>query len=278
MKVERDRANCILRLSQGHYARKLVAAFGLSDCKTVATPLAVSVKLDRDSVDVSKETSAEVPYQKLIGGLMYLTVCTRPDLAFAASCLSQFNNCYTDVHWKAAKRVLRYLAGTLDHCLVFCKGESNFSAYADANWADNSVDMRSFTGLIVKFGNAVISWESRKQKTVALSSTEAEYYALTDVARELCFLKNLSSELGFKFGCVTVHSDSQGALAIVKNESHHGRTKHINVKHFFLRDLVKSNEISLRYLKTDDMIADVLTKGLPRDAHERHLASLGILA
>lgn len=221
MKVIRNRAQGTLSLCQGEYIKNLLTRFGMLEAKVVAMPVALNVKLEKAAISETK-----YPYQQLIGGLLYFAVCTRPDIAYATSLLSQFNSSHNDTHWIAAKRILRYLVGTIDYGLMFKKNGEKVEAYADADWAGDIVDRKSYTGLIVKLGNCAISWESRKQKTIALSSTEVEYLSLSDATREIIFIKNLLKEVIGEMKAVTLYNDSQSAQKIVNNTQHHRRTKH----------------------------------------------------
>lgn len=271
MRVVRNKDKGTLSLSQSQYVENLLNRFGMTEAKAAATPMAANTKLEKATTNDS-----EYPYQQLIGGLLYLAVCTRPDIAYVSSLLSQFNTCYDNTHWIAAKRVLRYLAGTRNLGLVFEKSEKDIEAFVDADWAGDVTDRRPYTGLVTKLGNAAISWESRKQKTVALSSAEAEYLGLSNVAKEACFLRNLIGEIFGKKKKITVFSDSQSAKGIAENSQHHRRTKHIDVRHHFVRDLIKDGVIEIKYKRTDEMVADALTKPLSSNKHNYYVTELGL--
>lgn len=156
-------------LDQRNYIQKVLQQFNMADCKPVNTPLECGMKFEKGD-----QTDNDTKYRSIIGCIMYLAVCTRPDIAHAASVLSQFNNCHSETHWKAAKRVLRYLKGTMDYNIVYEKSSLSVTGYVDADWASNQLDRRSYTGYVFRVGNSAVSWESRKQRTVALSSTESE--------------------------------------------------------------------------------------------------------
>lgn len=205
---------------------------------------------------------------------MYITVCTRPDIAHAVSYLSQFNESFTEIHWKAAKRVLRYLKGTINHCLVFKKSGLDVMAYADADWANDDGDRRSYTGYVFTIGQSIVSWESRKQKTVALSSTEAEYISLADACKEGLFIRNFLKDIINKSVIITMHNDNQSALKLCKTSLFHARTKHIDVRHHFIRQCVNDKIVMLKYLCTSDMLADILTKPLCRVKHNNFVSQL----
>lgn len=269
MRITRNE-DCIF-LDQSNYIKDILERFNMTDCKTAQTPMETGLKLLKAD---KKEDNLE--YRNLIGCLMYVAVCSRPDIAHAVSMLSQFNECYNQQHWKAAKRVLRYLKGTVNHRLVFEKSGLNISGYTDADWASCEIDRRSYTGFVFKIGKSTVSWESRKQRTVALSSTEAEYMALSDSCKEALFIRTLMYELLGNYCSVTMFNDNQSAHKLCKNAMYHARTKHIDVRHHFIREVVNSSIIDLKYLCTSEMTADVLTKPLTKDKHEKFVISLGL--
>lgn len=182
-------------------------------------------------------------------------------------------------HWRAAKRVLRYLAGTMDYVLYFNnKGDnSKICAYADADWANDLYDRKSYTGFVIKMGGNVVNWEARKQRCIALSSTESEYLAIGDVCKDICFVRNFLSEIVDKNITAVVYNDNQSAqkLLLVKEYSHK-RTKHIDLRYHFVKDLVKQGFITVKYLPTEEMVADVLTKPLSSVKHNRCVSELCI--
>ncbi|KAG6465891.1 hypothetical protein O3G_MSEX015473 [Manduca sexta] len=256
-------------LDQSGYILKVLEKFNMLDCKPAKTPLEKGIKFPK--CDKKDERFC---YRNLIGCLMYIAVCSRPDIAHAVSLLSQYNESFTETHWKAAKRVLRYLKGTLNYGLVFQKGGLEVTGHVDADWAGNDVDRKSYTGFIFKIGNSLVSWESRKQRTVALSSTEAEYMALSDACKEALFVRNFLIEL-LNIECkVLLYNDNQSALKLTSNSMFHSRTKHIDVRHHFIRDTIKGNMIDVKYLSTNLMIADVLTKPLSKEKHDQFVKGL----
>lgn len=228
---------------------------------------------------MEKRTDGEIgeyPYQNLIGCLMYLTVNSRPDIAYVTSYLSQFNTCFTKEHWNAAKRVLQYLKGTLNYSLVYRRCKEPLRGYCDADWANCPIDRKSYTGYTFKLSGGPVSWESRKQPTVALSSTEAEYMALASATKEACYLRRFVHEITGKLTPVRLASDSQSAINLVRNPIHHNRTKHIDTRFHFIREKVSCNIVVLEYLCSSDMPADVLTKPLGPVTHKRCIVGLGL--
>ena len=238
----------------------------MAERNPVSTPVDPGRKLKKNHSQ-SGEDSA-LPYRELVGSLTYLASTTRPDISFAASYLGQFNNCFGVDHWKAAKRVLRYLKGTVDVGLVFSEGSTPATGYVDADWGNDSDDRRSFTGYIFKHNGGPIAWESRKQRTVALSTTEAEYMALSEGVKEALFLKRYLSELGFGASNeMRVYCDNQSSIKLSENDVFHGRSKHIDIRHHFVRDVVQRKEISLAHVSSENQVADFLTKALPKNKH-----------
>lgn len=260
-------------LDQCHYIERLLAKYGMSDCNPVATPLPVNLKLDKAEKDSCSPGNL---YQELIGCLTYLATSSRPDIAYSVSYLAQFNNCHNENHLVYAKRILRYLKGTKDYALLYKKSGEGLEAYVDADWGSNNTDRRSYTGFLFKFASGPISWASTKQKTVALSSAEAEYMGLTESCKEGIFIKNILNELGQTIPYVRIFNDSQAAQKIAENDLTNNRTKHIDIRHHFIRDLVESKQISLTYLRSDEMLADVLTKALGKIKHNFCIREMGI--
>lgn len=269
--IEKD--SHIITLDQEQYINSLLHRFKMFECKAVATPMEPGLQLSKNPNSVFS-----VPYQELVGSLMYLSVMTRPDISYAVSYLSQFNNCYDETHWKAAKRILRYLQGTKTFCLKFKKSQVfELVGYIDADWASNSVDRKSYTGFCFTLSGSVISWGSSKQKTVALSSTEAEYMGLAEGSKEAIYLRNLLIEItDIKIGSVKLFNDNQGAQKLATNPVFHKRSKHIDVRHHFVRDVVANKVITLKYLNTVDMPADIFTKSLSSVKHFKFIKSLGL--
>jgi hypothetical protein len=277
--VRRDRAKRLIYLEQSRYISDILARFNMSDCKPVTTPCDSSIVLSKSMSPVTveeQEAMRDVPYSSGVGSLMYAMTATRPDIAFAVSVLSAFMANPGERHWIALKRVLRYLQGTRDYCLVLGGSQVELSAWCDADWANDKDTRRSMTGYIFKLGDGVISWQSKRQATVALSSTEAEYMSVSHAAREAAFLNQLLSESGYKQYSITLHCDNQSCIALSTNPAYHQRSKHIDIQHHFVREKVESGNITLTYVPGEQMIADILTKPLPRVKHEWCMEALGL--
>lgn len=273
--IEFSRNENEIRISQGKYISDILNKFGMENANPVSTPLDLNVKLSKPKRGINSE-ELNLPYRELLGALTYLAVSTRPDISHAVSKLGQFNNCYDQSHWKAAKRVLRYLKGTINVGLVYSSGsDADINGYVDADWGNDVDDRRSFTGYCFFYGNGLISWESRKQRTVALSSNEAEYMGMSDAAKEAIYLRNFLVELQ-ESRSIKSHllCDNMGALKMSENPSFHARSKHIDLRHHFIRDAVTNRLFDVKHIITEEMIADILTKALPRSKHEHCMKML----
>lgn len=263
--------NCVT-LDQQNYIEQLAKRFDMADCKGAATPIESKLNLEK-----SESCDSKLPYQRLLGSLMYLAVLTRPDIAYSVSYLSQFNNTYSHIHWNYAKRILKYLMLTKDYCLRFTKERTELEGYVDADWGSDSLDRRSYTGFCFLKSGSAISWESKKQRTVALSTCEAEYMALSEACREAIYLRNLEAELTGSLRKVSLYNDSQSALKLANNHQSHKRSKHIDVRYNFIREVIANGVIEAKYLSTSDMPADLLTKGLNEVKHRKFMKALGIV-
>ena len=258
MSIQRDRGSRTLRLSQADMARRLVQQFGLQDCKPRQLPLSPALQLSAAEGDLlDKETSS---YSQLVGSLLYLSVCTRPDIAHAVGVLTKFMSAPTSTHWQAAQAVLRYVAGTAQHSLVFGTSTANIIGYSDASYADDLDTRRSTSAFVfIMFGGAV-SWMSKRQPTVAASTTEAEYIAAAQATREALWLKQLLLDLDLKPGRLQIRADNQSALKLLRNPVSSNRSKHIDVAYHFARERLARGDIDFSFVGTEAMLADMLTK------------------
>lgn len=263
-------------LNQKKYVEEILERFNMSECKATSTPLDTNCKLAKPEKE-NKETMRQYPYQSLIGALLYLAVSTRPDIAYTVNYLSQFNTNYDVEHWKAAKRVLRYLKGTNEYGLMYERTQLPLFGVVDADWASNVIDRRSYSGYAFILAGAPICWEARKQRTVALSSTEAEYMAISEATKEALYLREILNAIGMENECVTLFNDNQSAIGLVESDSYHPKTKRIDVRHHFVRDIYKRGIIDVEHLATEKMPADVLTKGLNGVKHRECLINLGMI-
>ena len=220
----------------------------MQDCNSVNTLIDPSIKLTATTDSNVKVDSSQ--YQQYIGELMFAAIATRSDIMYAVSQLSSYNSNPCQRHLAAAKHVLRYLKGTINLGIVYKRQStsksprgfwSNEVGHADADWGRDLDFRRSTTGFVVLLNDAVVAWNSCKQPTVALSTMEAEYMALTDAAKEIKWIRQLFDELNY--GIVPrpptiLKTDNQGALALAKNPVNHSRSKHIDIKHHFIRETI----------------------------------------
>jgi len=275
IQVHHHRQRRIVSLNQTHFIDQILRRFGFEDAKPVTTPLDISVKLTQTQDNESP--ADQTLFRQILGSVMYLMLGTRPDLAAAISIISQFAAHPSSTHLQAAKRILRYLKGTKDLQLYLGSTDDQdqghgknikLYGYSDADWGGDISTRKSTSGYVFYASGGVVSWSSKKQSSVALSSTEAEYMALTQAAKEAIWLRRLLDELGFRAqeppSPTLIYEDNQSATALAKNPVYHSRTKHIDIQHHFIRDKVEAREIELEYMSTENMVADVMTKALPR--------------
>lgn len=262
-------------LDQEKYINEILARFGMSDCKPVKTPFEVGVKLG-DKNEEDKIT--DCPYQQAIGCLLYVAQGTRPDISFAVNTLSRFNKNPTAAHWTAVKRICRYLQGTKDMKLIYTKdGNEKITGYCDADWASDVRDRKSCTGYIFLLQGGAISWRSQKQQTVALSTAEAEYMAMSSAAQEALWLQQLHAELGQEqSNPLVIFSDNQSAIKLSNNDCYLPRSRHIDIRYHFLKDHVNNLDIKFCYVKGEEMIADNLTKGTTAEKHLYCVTKMGL--
>ena len=259
------------KMSQERYLETVLDRFSMTECKPVGTPAEINLHLQPREND----KVPNFPFRQAIGSLVYLSVATRPDISWIISKLSQHLEKPTDAHITAVKRVLRYLKGTKSSKLIFTPKDAQLIAYTDSDWANDPEDRRSTSGFIVTLGSAPISWKSRKQPTVSLSSCEAEYIALAEAVKEILYLQSLCFAVNIKQSNPTIlFCDNQGAIALTKDRSkQHQRTKHIDVKYHFVRE---QKNIDYKYIATNDNKADILTKSLTKSSHQNILKGLQI--
>lgn len=248
----------------------------MEDCKPVNTPIEPRTYLSNIGSSHQNEMTEVFPYRQLVGSLMYLATSTRPDIMFTVSHLSQFCVANGPEHWKAGKRVLRYLQGTKDYGLKFVNNTQPLYGVVDADWGSNPNDRHSHTGYAYVLSGAAVSWEAKKQRTVALSSTEAEYKALTAATKEAIYLGTLLHEIGIENSPPTIYGDNQGALSLAKNQVSHSKLKHVDIHYHFVKEAYAEGKIQVAYMPTEVIPADMLTKGVPAPKHKLCTERLGV--
>ncbi|KAM1157601.1 hypothetical protein ACFX2B_027946 [Malus domestica] len=227
---------CIF-IHQIKYTLSLLKKFGLQDCKFVSTPLVLGDKLRKED---GSGNADEAQYRQIVGSLLYLTA-TRPDIMYAACLLSRFMHCPTNKHFGTAKRILRYVQGTLDFGLEYKKGEGAILVgFCDSDWSGSEDDMKSTSGYAFTFGNGVFSWSSVKQQCVALSTAEAEYISASEATAQATWLRFVLEDFGEMQTVATpLNCDNTSAIAITKNHIFHQKTKHINRRYHFIKEALQ---------------------------------------
>ncbi|KAL5848374.1 hypothetical protein ACOSQ4_006387 [Xanthoceras sorbifolium] len=279
MRIKRDTKSKTLLLSQAEYIKKVLSRFNMQDAKPVSTPLGVHFRLSKEQSPKTEEERthmAKVPYASAIGSLMYAMVCTRPDIAQAVGAVSRYMNNPGKIHWEAVKWILRYLRGTTNKTLCFKGGDTTLTGYVDADLAGNVDIRKSTTGYVYTLGGTAVSWVSQLQKIVALSTTEAEYVAVTEASKEMVWLQSFLEELGKKQEDNVLYCDSQSAIHLAKNPSFHSRTKHIQLRYHFIRSLLEDGILKLEKISGAQNPADMLTKTVTTDKLKLCSASVGL--
>ncbi|CAH9086863.1 unnamed protein product [Cuscuta epithymum] len=263
IRIVRDRKEKKLWLSQEHYVKRVLQRFQMENAKAVKTPLATHFKLSIEQSpfnEAEKSDMQRVPYASAVGSLMYEMVCTRPDIAHAVGIVSRFLSNPGREHWNAVKWILKYLRGTTDLMLCFGGDKPILMGYTDSDMARDIDSRKSTSGYLIKFAGGAVVWQSRLQRCVALSTTEAEFIAITEACKELLWLKKFLRELSFVQDKYLLFCDSQSAIHLGKNPTFHSRSKHIDVRYHWIRDVLDARQLELVKVHTDDNGADMMTK------------------
>ncbi|GLI71656.1 hypothetical protein VaNZ11_016937 [Volvox africanus] len=278
IEVVRDRGTRSIKISQKRYALDLVQKFGLVDAKPDLIPMQPNRALlnTRDIDEEEQEPFQDATqYRSLVGSLMYLADCTRPDIAQVVNKLSQYMSKPMPVHWEAARGVLRYVKGTAAYGITYSRDEPLFG-YADAEWASDRDNRRSTTGYVFMLHGGAVSWKSRLQPTKAASSVEADYLSASSVTCEAMFLRKLLIDLDYPVKAVRIWDDNQGAISLIRNPITSFRSKHIDVQYHFVRERELFGYVVFEYCPTERMVADMLTKPLPEAQFVKFRLSMGV--
>ena len=265
------------KLNQSKYIEEILAKLNMAKCKPASTPMVPHTVLqrlhDQDQLDSDPQRQPLPPplaklYREVVGSLIYLVSCTRPDLANAVSQLSQCVSHPLREHMMVAKHVLRYLRGTSKLGITYCSraiqaNDAELVGYADASYGTVPHSRRPITGYVFMVGNGAASWQTKVQPTVALSTAEAEYIAACAAAQEAKFLRSILLDFGVAQPPTVIHEDNQPAINIAENRLTSQRTKHIDIKYHFIREAIVDGIIKLQYIPTAEQLADILTKILP---------------
>lgn len=263
-------------MHQGRYARDVLKKFRMVDCNSADTPTATGVNLVKDPNEEEVDVTL---YRQMVGSLRYLC-CTRPDLLYVVGLISRYMENPKLSHFRAAKRIMRYVKGTLDYGILFPSAakKCNVLGYSDSDWCGDKSDRKSTTGYVFFYGDAPISWSSKKEQVVALSSCEAEYIAAAMAACQAQWLDNIFGELKMKEkGAITLMVDNKSAINLAKHPVAHGRSKHIETRFHFLREQVTKGKLSVKYCPTTVQVADIFTKPLKIDQFKELRSRLGVI-
>ena len=258
--------HCI-RISQEKHIKDALKQFNMEDCKSAKTP-AVIERLTLDDcpeMESSEQaTMKRVPYRQLVGKLVYIATCSRPDIAYAVSELGRFLENPGQKHWKAAKHVLRYLKGTINAGINFYRDKKlTLETHCDADFAGDTDTRRSTSGFLCTLAGGAVSWKSHRQSMVTLSSTEAELVSAVSAGKEVIHLRRMLKELGAEqLEPTKLHEDNQSCIALALSDRRKQRTKHIDVPRHYLKELVDNGQLKLQWTASEDMLADILTKPL----------------
>lgn len=253
-----------ISLDQSHYIQKILKKYDYYDCKPVCTPFDPSVKLLKNEGDSIRQKE----YASIIGSLRYATDCTRPDIAYSVGVLGRFTSCPSMEHWYAVERVMRYLKRTMNLCLQYKRDPAVLEGYSDADWNVFSDDSKATSGYVFKIAGGAVSWKSKKQTILAQSTMESELFALATASEEASWLRNLLSDIPLwdrPIPAILIHCDSTAAIDLVKNRYYNGKKRQIRRKHNTVRDYLTTGSVRVDYIRSDDNLADPLTKGLARE-------------
>lgn len=259
-------------ISQTKYVREILKRFKMENCTPVSTPADSNIY----TLTTGPKENISVPYRELIGSIMFLATCTRPDLAFVVGYLSRFLDNPTNELWLAGLRVLRYLKATPSLGIKYsANGGQRLDAFCDSDFASDQTSRKSLSGQIFKLNDGAVIWASSQQKSVSLSTTEAEFIAATEATKSALWIKQLLKELSHQITPI-VKVDNQSAIKLIKNPEFHKRTKHIDVRYFFIREKYQNKEVLYEYVPTKNQEADIFTKPLPKPTFRYILSKLNL--
>ncbi|KAJ9553643.1 hypothetical protein OSB04_017688 [Centaurea solstitialis] len=284
IKIYRNRSKRLIGLSQSTYIDKVLKRFRMDESKKGFIPMQHGIVLSKTQCPVSSQDQdrmKSVPYASAIGSIMYSMLCTRPDVAYSVSVTSRYQQNPGEPHWVAVKNILKYLRRTKDMFLVFggSEDEISFTGYSDASFQTDRDDFRSQSGYVFTLNGGAISWKSSKQDTIADSTTEAEYIAASDAAKEAVWLRNFLSDLRVVASVsrpIDIFCDNSGAVAQAKEPREHHKSRHVLRKYHLIREIIGRGDVRICKIPTEDNVADPLTKPLARVKHEAHANSIGM--
>jgi hypothetical protein len=274
MRVQQDLDLGTIRFTQRPYWEYVIARFKLEHITPRNTPLPVGILLDNDmspKTDSEKKEMSDKPYRPILGTVMWGQLATRPDLSFSVSLLARYQSNPGKEHWNALMHVIGYIKNTLDFGLTYSRDyEISPYAFVDSDYGGCRDTRRSTSGYVFLMAGGAVSWSSKRQASVALSTVEAEYVAMSRCAQQMVWMHSWLREVELDFQAPGVlKGDNKGAIALTKNTKDHGKVKHINIRHHYIRELLKAGTIATEHVSSTDNLADLFTKPLARDHHHR---------
>ena len=261
-----------ISMNQEKYINAIVDRFNMHDAYDAYIPMLSTIKFTSymdPLYDPDDLTVEDIPYRQAVGALLYATQCTRPDINFSVSKMSQYMNCYSVPHWQGVEQIIRFLKTTKDSCICYKRHRDPamrniLVGYSDADWASDIESRKSQSGYVFFLNGGPISWASNKQTTVALSSVESEYIALSAATQELVYLRQLLEDMGYpQSKPTTIYEDNQGTIQLAENHGTYSkRTKHIDIRHHYIRDVINRGWLVVEYIPTERQLADTFTKAL----------------
>lgn len=266
----------LIFIHQSVYTQRVLSRFNMDGGNEVSIPADTHTNLSLFESSKEGMEPIKAPYREAVGALLFLSMITRPDIAFAVNAVSQYSANPQKVHWNAVKRILKYLKGTVEHGILFKPKDQNMRVKAD--YCDDIETRHSITGYLIKFGNSPVMWGSRKQKMVVQSTTESEFVAancaLTKTMWAQNFLRELSKD---KVMRPILNVDNQSAIQWIKNGLFHSKGKHIDIKYKYICEKYKQNKITVNYVNTKNQEADIFTKALSRQTFENLKKMIGVI-
>jgi Reverse transcriptase (RNA-dependent DNA polymerase) len=284
IEIYRDRSRGMLGLSQKAYIEKMLKRYNMQNCSPSVAPIIKGDKFSKFQCpknDLERAQMKKIPYASVVGSLMYAQVCTRPDIAFVVGMLGRYQTDPGMDHWKAAKKVLRYLQGTKNYMLTFRKSDNlEVIGYSDSDFSGCVDSKKSTSGYIFMLAGGPISWKSAKQSITASSTMQAEFVACYEATGQAVWLKNFIPGLQVIDSIarpLTLLCDNEAAVFFSKNNKSSGASKWIDIKYLVVRDKVKDGTIVIQHINTRAMLADSLTKALPPTLYKEHVAGMGLV-
>jgi hypothetical protein len=281
IKITRNRNLKLLYLDQENYLEKILRRFNMDKCKPLNTPISKGQYLSK-SMCPQNETEIQemesIPYAQAVGSLMYAMTSTRPDICHAVGLVSRYQSNPGKTHWKAVKRIFRYLQGTKNMGLCFGLSDLEIVGFTDADFAGDLDDRKSTSGYVFLFGGTAVSWLSKKQNCVAKSTMEAEYISCSSAVSNAVWIKRFIESLNLGLNCkpVNMFCDSKSAISLIKSGAQSSKGKHIDVNYHYIQDIAERGEIKVEFISSLEMVADPMTKGLSLEKFREHVATMGL--